>query len=275
MLETEYKTYYKRAASIPNWQKMNKNDLINLYIDHENEPIGEAYFSAIVLRYWGNIGKYYLASKSSGFSIEDCYSWLIEAILYALEKRKWRDPNNSLSKDKNAPDKVVNRCIFSKRKENYYRSNRAVRKGNYAKVSYDQLNEDVGEDRNSFFVSDSNDINKTTYSYDMVMLIQNLMKKNKVLEGLVLNCLLSDDPYKHNLQTDRWKVNVEKVSNALLSYKSLNIGNKLSLDTSTFDKVDGVLRDIKSLNKLRLNKCVNQALSNLKRNKDLEEILCY
>ena len=52
MLEQEYKTLYNAASSIPNWQTMNKNDLINAYIDNEkDENLRNSYFAAIMCRY--------------------------------------------------------------------------------------------------------------------------------------------------------------------------------------------------------------------------------
>ena len=73
MLEQEYKTLYTAASSIPNWQTMNKNDLINAYIDNEeDEKLRNSYFAAIMCRYWKNIFKYYAQSKNSGFTVEDC-----------------------------------------------------------------------------------------------------------------------------------------------------------------------------------------------------------
>ena len=37
--------------------------------------------------------------------VEDCFEWLTHAILYALDHRKWKDPNSSLFNDPLGPDK--------------------------------------------------------------------------------------------------------------------------------------------------------------------------
>ena len=66
MLEDIKKSYVKTAnSSVPNWKELDVNTLCNLYIENEkDEGKKNGYFSAIVLKKWGYIGKNYINSKS-------------------------------------------------------------------------------------------------------------------------------------------------------------------------------------------------------------------
>lgn len=142
MLDNYKKSYETVANRIPNWKKINRNDLINLYIENENNPeLANAYISAIICRYWNKLNKYYFTSRNS-VNIEDCYDWLIRAILYGISYRPWKDPNNKLYNDPNGPDKVINRCIISTRQGYFQDSNAQKRKVNYGNLSIEGLNEE-------------------------------------------------------------------------------------------------------------------------------------
>lgn len=143
MLEEYKKLYISKADLIPGWKDMSKSELCNKYIEYENtdKSKSECYLSAIVCNYWHAIDKYYSQSYSSA-SPEDCYEWLIHAITYALNARKWLDPKNKLYDDPNGPDKVINRCIKSTRLIHYQASNRLKRRINYNMSSLDSLQEE-------------------------------------------------------------------------------------------------------------------------------------
>lgn len=142
MLDSYKKAYEAVADRIPNWKKINKNTLINLYIENEKDPeLANAYISAIICRYWNKLNKYYYTSRNS-VNVEDCYDWLIRAILYGINYRPWKDPSNKLYNDPNGPDKVINRCIISTRQGYFQDSNAQKRKVNYGNLSLEGLNEE-------------------------------------------------------------------------------------------------------------------------------------
>ena len=275
MLEQEYKTMYNNALKIPNWRKANKNDLANAYIDNEkNEDLRNAYFSALMLRYWGNIGKYYTSSKSSGFTIEDCYSWLIEALLYALDKRKWRDPNNPLSKDKNAPDKVINRCIYSRRKYYYYLSNLDKRKSNHNKISIED-NDDVKEDYNILFSTEDNGYKML--DNDILTISCNMYKSNRWYEIFLLNFLYLNDYSKFNKKSNTWEFNIQRIVEDIsnLEYKEFEfIMRQIHVKS---EDIPGYYNEIKDLKDNKIKNLLNKTLKSLKTNKELKELkeLCY
>lgn len=265
MLEQEYKTLYNNASIIKNWQTMNKNDLINAYIDNEkDENLRSAYFSAIMCRYWGNIGKYYTSSKASGFTIEDCYSWLVEAIMIGLKYRKWRDSNNQLSKDKNAPDKVINRCIFSRRRYYYYISNLKKNKGEYNKVSLDDSNV-ISSKNNKYLI----DTSFTPYSTMDIFyeVLRDFFIKKEYLKGIVFYNLVNnfDECINNN------KINIRKVTNCVLATDYVCLSKELKIGKDYLSLID----EIKSMKHDKLFKLVKKVVSSFSNDKKLEEKLCY
>ena len=95
MLEEIRESYELKAANIHSWRTISKEDLANLYFAYENDPsLKEIYFSCIVLKFWGMIGRMYISCKSINIPIETCYDWLIDSLMYVLEKRVWKDPSN-------------------------------------------------------------------------------------------------------------------------------------------------------------------------------------
>lgn len=138
--------HLQKASAVPGWDTMNKNDLINKYIDAKGDKRSEeAYLSAIICRYWWAISKY---EKTSHKSIQDStiyYDWLVNAILKATKNKKWRDPKNKLYTDVNGPDKVVNRCIISQRLEWYQSANKQRRRLNINASSIEHLQDELGD----------------------------------------------------------------------------------------------------------------------------------
>lgn len=272
MLEQEYKTLYNSASTIQNWQTMNKNDLINAYIDNEqDETLRSAYFSAIMCRYWGNIGKYYTTSKSSGFTIDDCYSWLVEAIMIGLKYRKWRDSSNPLSKDKNAPDKVINRCIFSRRRYYYYIANLKKNKGEYNKISLDD-DEKIITDYNNYMAD---------YSYvsdrralELQFAVYHLFNCNRWFEGFLLNYIYLNDLTTYSKTQDTYKVDMCTLSQNLSTLSYSQFANTFQMIEQKPEKIEALYTDLKSLSSNKLKKLIKTSLENIKNNKELREALC-
>jgi hypothetical protein len=145
LLEEIRQTYLKFANNIPNWKTMNKNKLANLYLEHEHsEPERSYYFSALMCRYWSNVYKFYRTSKSTKLDISDFTSWLAESFFVAFKYRRWKDPSNKLYNDPQAPDKVINRCIYSTRMRYYQYYNMDKRKLNFQTDSIERQLESFG-----------------------------------------------------------------------------------------------------------------------------------
>lgn len=149
MLDFYKNVYAQHANSLikEDWKHMNKNQLVNKYIEVENDkPLAEAYMSAIIYRYWGALSKYQHLSYKSVPDTTVYHDWLVQAIMRAIKARKWKDPTNKLFNDPAGPDKVINRCIISERLIYFQGSNTFKRRGNYKNKSLDKLQDELGED---------------------------------------------------------------------------------------------------------------------------------
>ena len=269
MLEAEYRSVKQAASIIPDWQTANKNDLANAYIDNENdEVLRNAYFAALMLRYWGNIGDYYTSSKMSGFTIEDCYSWLVESIMYVLRKRKWRDPSSPLSKDPNAPDKLMNRVIRTQRLHYYYLANCQKRRVNYNIVSYD--NEDIVQQHHNRILAS---YSPTISSSDISTISYFLYKHNRWFESFILNLLYIEDFGKMDRKTKVWSINMTSLIRRIskLDYKEFEDIMSYSSDAKDFTNQYEQLKELKPKG---LKALISKTLEDLRGNEDLKALLC-
>lgn len=142
MLESYRKPFEELASSkIPDWKKINKNDLINSYIKYEykDPELAQAYLGAIFCRYWNHIGSLYSKCYTSGVTKEECYSWLVDGVTFCLKDRIWLNPNNKLYGDPNGPDKAMNIDISTYKLIFYQTSNYDCRRVNYGTVNIDKL----------------------------------------------------------------------------------------------------------------------------------------
>lgn len=291
MLEDVKRSYERMANTVvPNWRELDVNTLCNLYIENENNEVKKnGYFSAIVLKKWGYIGKHYINSKASGFSIEQCYDMVLDAIMYILKMRKWLDPNNKLYGDKNAPDKCLNRCIFSARQRDYYLSNRDKRRYNYGGISLEAITDNVG-DHTEVLCDEVLDQDNQDYMFVNVTLkniINHMVSKNKILEALVLDNIANDDCYTTKTETTEivTKDTVEKVKRSHDVFKLCKlVDNLYNYDIKTIKRICNMycLEEEKLIDFLpvlnndkgRLSRVVKSVMNNLRNDKELIETLC-
>lgn len=161
MLEDIKNSYIECAdLLVPDWKSMSKNALAFEAVDKRDTQYFDGYVSALMIKYWGKMIAYYHKSKLVT-TPEDVHTWLVNAIMYALDKHPWTNPKSSIYQDKNGPDKVVNRVIESRRKTFYQQLNRYNRKINSTMLSLDALSEDMldtytpmCEDEHNFIVDD-------------------------------------------------------------------------------------------------------------------------
>lgn len=221
MLESYKKSYEDQADMYidEDWRKMNKNDLVNKYIEVEKDPVlANAYMSAIICRYWNSLNSYYLKSYRSA-NIEDCYGWLVAAIMRALKHRKWKDPNNKLYNDPNGPDKVINRCIFSNRMGFYQSSNTYKRRRNYGLYSLESLIDDYGDTVN---LAESTPLDNSDEVVDIYRLVNSAFDNKSYVTAFIIDCIVNEDLFKRSKKGNRLKFNrkglITKLSNLTPQY---------------------------------------------------------
>ena len=206
----------------------------------------------------------------SGFTIEDCYSWLVESIMYVLRKRKWKDPNSPLSKDPNAPDELMNRVIHTQRLHYYYIANCQKRRINYNTVSYD--NEDIAkQDHNPIFASAS--YSPTICSSDISTISYFLYKDNKWFESFILNLLYVEDFSKVDKETQVWSVNMTSLIRHISNLDYEDFKGIMSYSSSEEDFVNKY-NQLKELKPKALKSLVSKTLDVLRKNNDLKALLC-
>lgn len=265
----DYKTIYEKKASIiPNWKCVDKNVLINQYIEHEKEPeLADSYLSAILCRYWGLIDKYYLQSYHS-VPVEEVYDWLIHAVLYALKHRKWKDPNNKLYTDPNGPDKVINRCMLSSRRIFYQAANYDLRSLNYKTSSLDAAMEARG-DVISSEVQPYEDVEDCTSS-----MIKKYFDKGKYFTAFFIDGIANYEVFDKLKESGTYTFSKKRLVRHLK-----HLDNKYAKSFSerfnvSIDKVNLAVNEMNSLTRIRLYNRVEADLERLKTNKELIEAKC-
>lgn len=219
---TEIKNSYKEiAATLPNEASMTKTQLANIYCDAEEanpqtwqtEQTRSAAFAALMLRYWGKIGKWTLDSASLKLDEVEFVTWLSHGLYVAFYYREWRDefkarykegkfiewkldengeriPNPYYYKlDDTAVDKIINRCCFSVRGLNYQHNNYDNHKSAVLADSLDAMIENA----NDAALFNTGCIEEVDHFTGARCLIEEFIKKNRKLEALILHEIAYDD----------------------------------------------------------------------------------
>lgn len=199
MLEEYKRMYEEKASVIPNWRQISKNDLCNLYVDcdENHNELAENYLAAIICRYWPAIDKLYTMSSNCATK-EDCYEWLIDAIMYALNHRAWKDPKNKLFEDEKAPDKVINRCIKSVRLTFYQGVNRDKRRLNFQLLSIEDLQDKLKDALIPHYEQEYEEM-KVKYAKDQVIAFFN---RKEYIIAFILDGILFTDCFKRIQEND-------------------------------------------------------------------------
>lgn len=269
MLRSYRLIYEAKAEKIPKWKTINKNDLINLYLKYESDPVyAEAYLSAIICRYWGLIDKYYAQSCHS-VPVEEVYDWLIRAVLYALKHRKWTDPENKLYNDPAGPDKVINRCMLSSRRIFYQASNYDKRAANYGASSLEKLSEDCGDAL----------MPEITTSYENVEdcaenLIKDYFKRGKFFTAFFIDGIANYESFDKKNPRKEYDFNSKKLMrhlNQLDQKYAESFAERFDFD---LEIVTNAVAEMRSLTRIKMHNRMRYSTERLKKNKALLEAKC-
>jgi len=188
MLDELKKLYVQQADLIPDWKKYSKNELCNLYIKHENDYLGEAFLAAIFCKYWNKLSTLFNTSKPAA-TIEDCYEWMVESILYALKNRKWLEEGNKLFNDPNGPDKVINRVIASRRATFFQQLLADKRRVSIAMSSMDKIQEET----NDYLTPYEDNVKGQALNMDLIQLVHELFDKKEYFSAFFVDAILNGD----------------------------------------------------------------------------------
>ena len=189
----EYKhVYLKSAVLVPQWDKIDKNDLCRKCLEKENTFEFNHYLAALICRYWGLIAKFYRISSNLA-QPEDCYNWLIDAIMYALKHRQWENPDSPIYNERTGPDKVINRCMKSSRLIFYQFSNRKKRKKEYQLISIEGLKEETNSDALDI---EDDDALIDECSIDVEYMIEQTFRRKEYFLAFILDCICIEDVFE-------------------------------------------------------------------------------
>lgn len=202
MTLTEQQTiFHKTASRIENYQDLSKNELAEGYVKAEkenNKYLVDAYFSAIVLRYWFKIFKWMQDSRSTGLRDIDFVDWLVDAIMYGLNHKSWLDPTKAVYNDPNGFDKVINQCCESERLIIYQSLNKDKRKANVYINSLDQQIEENGDAASVY----TNAVYNPETGRGAKDLVLTFIKENKLVEAMILDTIARQDSFKEEKEKD-------------------------------------------------------------------------
>lgn len=266
MLDEYLNLYEQQANAIPDWRKINKNKLCNLYIENEhNVKLREAYFSAIIARYWPAMTKLYQRC-SFGISIEDCYQWLVDGVLYALEHRSWLDENSPLYKDPNGPDKVINRCLKSKRLTHYQLLNKDKRVANLNTISIDASEDDLGD-----YAQDSlgltSDTDGSPLETALDKMVKDCLDSHNYFTAILLDLIIYSDILEESGETNPDLLTL--ISKRKLHYILINEADKWVKDFCfrhpfAEELRTDIIRFVKDLSPSRIDLLLSRSLSSLR-----------
>lgn len=260
------------------YNTMSKSEIANAYCDAEEEHDEvklNQYFSALMLKYWYMVP--YLAKRNTNlnFEIEDFVFWIAESFSVAFKYKRWRDSSNKLSQDPNAPEKVINRCIYSTEKRWYAYFNKNKRKINYNHDVY-SLEEsfEIFGDAADAYMQHSNYIGDFDVSHELIQLY---LDEDKIINALILDGIANYDTFK--TVGDKKTGNYTEFSRALL-VKHLN-----SLDQGYLETFESIYRvDVNKLQQTvqgliksrnyKLYNHIDSAINELRNNKEVLNILC-
>ena len=227
------RSFAAEASRLGDYALMSKTELANGYCDAdeaaralrdsedvaalaEQEELRNAYYAALMLRYWHKIFEWAHNSASLHLELTDFIDWLSDSLYVAFYYRTWRyqyqaivqhgefidwsrDENGDLipnkywyQSDPNAPDKIINRCCGSMRGRVYQFYNKDKRKADVTAGSLDQMVEDVGDSATALSgcYEEAPSVDNVSY------LISALLGRGNDIEALIIDGIAHHDAFK-------------------------------------------------------------------------------
>lgn len=262
-----YKKLHEDSASIVDgWKTMNKNDLINAYIDVEDDKkLADAYMSAIILRYWSNIYKYSALSYKSVNDPTIYYDWLVSSIMKAIKNRRWKDPDNKLYTDPNGPDKVVNRCLKSARLGWYQVNNKNNKKINFGLESVEKLQDELGEAAPFPLYEDEN---ISGGGIEIKNTVKKLLVEKEFVTAFVINGVINYDVFDR-IKDENGNVTVTLNNKRLYRYIHNLNDNDCNVMSYYYDepleKIKEARDECRKLTRLRLRTAIKRSFIKLRK----------
>lgn len=192
MLIDMLNSFQSVASRIKNYEDMTKQELADGYCNMDEAgdiEMRDAYYSALIVRYWFKIYEYHKTSSWLGLDIEDYVFWLAEALDITFTYRRWRDPSHPLSKDPRGAVRVIDRTLETVRLRHFTYANKFVRKANYQTASIDEIDETIAEP--AAYVDGL--VDSTPLYSPEEELIMDYVDKKKLLEAIIFDGIAHQD----------------------------------------------------------------------------------
>ena len=266
MLSDALSFFSTRAEKVNNVDKLDKNDLIRLYIENENTIDADNYLSAIIVKYWHLISYYY--RKNSNFEDETYLAWIIEGIMKGLNVRSWTDTSKYISKDEEGPRKVLDRCINTVILNHYYLEDMDKRKVNHLTWHLGGHNDGLID-----FLNEEEFADSFIYEYEEIStcedIVQNYINKGDMVSAVVVDTICFQDSVKKD------KINLRNVCDNLINlddnYKKYFKKKYMKVNNDLLNTTIIFFKDMDSRKRYR---CIKAVLNNFKNNKKMMELLC-
>lgn len=268
MLDNILASYRAAANSLSNWQQLDKNELANLYLDQTSREKQSVYAAALICRYWYKVGLLW-RNNQQAMSQEECYWVVCDGILQAMKYAAWRNPSNSLYQDPNGPDKAINICIETKRKEFYDFSSRDKRRTNHkSNISSLEGLYELTKDY-SYRLSDQFDETYETYA-DQYLYINSLIhyfaKHDMLPEALLVDLICYGDSVVESKDGTYFSArkliySIHAMDNIFAEYFS----NAYSVPLET---VQSCVEQVKNLSRFKLLKLISRTLYSLRQQEE-------
>lgn len=256
------------------------DELANAYcdaFDNNNETLKSVYISALILRFWSKIDKMY-RSNTVAPSLErtDFFWWLYEAIEYACKYRGWKDPTKNLN-----AQQCINKCIETIKLQKYYDLRLDKHKAVNHCCSLETPICGDGDDNTKTLgdTLESEDYLEDSSAIDMMSLVQSYINRNKIIEAILIDNIVSNDVQKHfkkqvkTTNTDGEVYRYTEHSSEFWPYRLIQIVNKLPATyKDSFlerydikeEKLNAVLNVIGKANNQKLYRYLRATLSELR-----------
>lgn len=167
--------------------------------DAGDEDGKSTYISALMLKFWDNVGRMQETCRTANFGEYDDFGMqLFKCIQVACEMRAWQ-PTSSYYKSPTTAKACINQVIASRgAPEIMYEANRDISKihaaGNLAYLDspLDGTDAESGTFGDTIESLDDS-VEATNMKLGMKMLVESYVKRNKVVEAIVLDTILSSD----------------------------------------------------------------------------------
>lgn len=167
-----------------------------LAVDAGDELNKSIYISALILRFWYQINKMFMANPTLGYTREDFLDVIIDGIYKACEPRyrAWMNPEKKVN-----AQQCLNMCIQTKLRERYYFANLDKHRANQNTLSLElPLNNDPGDGTPLIDTLQSGEV--VNYGEESLSIVQEYLNQNKIIEAIILDTIAFNETYRRTKQ---------------------------------------------------------------------------